>query len=107
MGPELLKTSSGYEMVYNSLLGPKVDGGINRSGGIFYAQSSDGVTWKKHPSALYEPSGGTQRFDSSEVGAQSWLKTHAGYRLWYVGTNTENVPNSYDIGIGLLETECR
>lgn len=104
MGPELLKTANGFEMVYNSLLAPNVKGGMPRSGGIYYARSADGQTWTKFLPAVYLPTGGN-KFDAIEVGAQSWLRTDVGYRLWYVGTNTD-YSTYYDNGIGLLELLC-
>lgn len=103
MGPELIKTSTGYEMVYNSLIAPGVDGGMARSGGIYYARSTDAQSWTKLGS-LYQPTRGNA-FDATETGAQAWLRTQGGYRLWYVGTNTDYA-TTFDNGIGLLERAC-
>jgi predicted GH43/DUF377 family glycosyl hydrolase len=99
MGPELLATDSGFEMVYNSLVAPNA-----ASAGIFYARSTDARTWTKHPKLIYKPTGG-DAFDATETGAQAWVRSASGYRLWYVGTHTDYT-SRFDSGFGLLERPC-
>lgn len=98
-GPEVIKTDRGFEMVYNSLLAPRAS-----SGAIYYANSSDGRSWMKHPKPLLRPSGG-DAFDATEVGPQTWLKTECAYLLWYVGTHTDYT-SFFEGGFGLLKRPC-
>jgi predicted GH43/DUF377 family glycosyl hydrolase len=101
MGPELVKTDAGYEMVYNPLLR---DGETAPAKAIFYARSPDGRTFTKHPTPLHVTTSG-DAFDATEVGAQAWMRDGDRYRIWYLGTNTDYV-TSYDSGMGLLELAC-
>lgn len=99
MGPEVLKVGTHYEMIYNLLLAPN-----GTSGGIYHARSADGTSWSKTAVNLRAPTGGSA-FDADEVGAQSWLPTPNGYRIYYVGTHTDR-KTYFDVGFGILSHPC-
>ncbi len=59
--------------------------GRGSSNQIFYATSSDGVTWTKHPNNPVLSLGGDFAWDNGEIAAPAVLWTGARFDMWYQG----------------------
>jgi predicted GH43/DUF377 family glycosyl hydrolase len=88
---------------FDSVTGPKVlySGGVFRmwylgshtgATAIGYANSTDGVTWKKYPSPVLS-TGPSGSWDSSGIGLGSVLWNGSLFLMWYSGSSPVDFPN--------------
>ncbi|MEQ1706111.1 MAG: hypothetical protein ABL867_09110 [Rickettsiales bacterium] len=99
MGPDVIVTSRGYEMLYNVLSGEQHN---NSSETIWHAVSKDGINWTKTPYAIAKIDKDSNWL-SSGIGSQSWLYNESTYKIWFVGTKTD-YKSTWNNGIGLMES---
>jgi predicted GH43/DUF377 family glycosyl hydrolase len=59
----------------------------NVSARIFYATSTDGITWTKWPSVVFSPSSYPNAWDSGTVTAPDVIQSGLSFGLWYTGIN--------------------
>jgi predicted GH43/DUF377 family glycosyl hydrolase len=52
---------------------------------IFYATSTDGINWSKHPNNPVLRLGGDFAWDNGEIAAPAVLRIGSGYQMWYQG----------------------
>lgn len=98
MGPDVIATPRGYEMVYNALRGSSAH---NATQSIWHAVSTDGVKWTKTPYAIAKIRKGSP-WMATEIGSQSWVFDGKSYKMWFVGTTTDYA-STWNNGIGRVE----
>jgi hypothetical protein len=76
VSPHVVYRSGVYHMWY---------AGRGSSNQIFYATSSDGVNWAKHPNNPVLRLGGDFAWDNGEIAAPAVLWTGARFEMWYQG----------------------
>lgn len=76
LSPHVLIRNGGYHMWYS---------GRGDRNQIFYATSTDGIQWTKHPSNPVVTLGGDIEWDNGEIAAPSVLVSGTGYEMWYQG----------------------
>jgi predicted GH43/DUF377 family glycosyl hydrolase len=76
VSPHVLYRAGTYHMWY---------AGRGSNNQIFYATSSDGINWSKHPSNPVLRLGGDYTWDNGEIAAPSVIWTGARYEMWYQG----------------------
>ncbi len=82
--PRVLFTSGVFRMWYEG-----VHGGAT---GVGYANSTDGLTWKKYPTPVLLP-GSAGAWDSSAVALGSVVWNGTSFLMWYSGTSPVTFPN--------------
>ncbi len=93
-GPSVIYENGSYKMWYNGL-----DGSTGR---IYYATSSDGLTWTKYDNTIPSssnttstngriPLGTSGRGDSSGLAKGSVIKDGSTYKMWYAGSDGSNL----------------
>jgi predicted GH43/DUF377 family glycosyl hydrolase len=76
VSPHVLYRAGTYHMWY---------AGRGSNNQIFYATSSDGINWSKHPNNPVLRLGGDYTWDNGEIAAPSVIWTGARYEMWYQG----------------------
>jgi predicted GH43/DUF377 family glycosyl hydrolase len=76
VSPHVLYHAGVYHMWYAGR-------GINNQ--IFYAYSSDGINWTKHPNNPVLRLGGDFAWDNGEIAAPAVLRIGNGFQMWYQG----------------------
>lgn len=76
VSPHVIYEAGVYHMWY---------AGRGTSNQIFYATSSDGINWAKHPNNPVLRLGGDFAWDNGEIAAPAVLRIGGGFQMWYQG----------------------